>query len=114
MEQDSTVVLDVEPPVSFMAGSIDLAKLLRDLKKQQAPAVLALVKLLESKDEKVRLTAAKSLLELQVSVAKEINSDALNRMIAEMKLSGGASKRLVKVEDDRPLVDFSTIRDVSP
>ena len=115
MEENTTqVVLDVEQqPVSFLTGAIDLGRLLRDLKRQQAPAVQALVKLLDSKDEKIRLTAAKALLELSVQVAKEINSDALNRMIAEVKLTGRSSKRLVEVEDDsKPLVDFTQIREV--
>jgi len=108
-----SVVVELKQEVpSFLNGGIDLKRLLKDVARQSKPAVEALVKLLESKDEKVRLTAARTLLELQVTVAKEINSDEVNRLIAEMKLHG-ASKALVPVEDeDRPLVDFTTIREV--
>lgn len=109
----ASVVVELKQEVpSFLHGGIDLKRLLKDVAKQSKPAVEALVKLLESKDEKVRLTAAKTLLELQVTVAKEINADEVNRLIAEMKLQG-ASKALVPVEEeDRPLVDFTTIREV--
>ena len=110
----SSVVVELQPEVpSFLNGGIDLKRLLKDVAKQSKTAVEALVGLLGSKDEKTRLAAAKALLELQVTVAKEINADEVNRLIAEVKLTG-ASKALIPVEeDDRPLVDFTTIREVS-
>lgn len=108
----SVVVELKQEPQSFLTQSIDLKRLLKDVSKQSKPAVDALVKLLASQDEKIRLSAAKALLDLQVSVAKEINADQMQRLVAELKLSGG-SKRLVEVEEDnRPLVDFTTIREV--
>jgi len=110
----TSVMVELQQEVpSFLTQSIDLKRLLRDVSKQARPALDALIGLLASKDEKIRLTAAKTLLELQVSVAKEINTDQMQRLIAEVKLTG-ASKRLVPIgeDDNRPLVDFTTIREI--
>lgn len=108
------IEVELQPEVqSFLTTGIDLKRLLRDVARQSKNAVEALVKLLDSKDEKIQLTAAKALLELQVNVADKINSDQLNRLIAEMKLNGAGTKRLVNAEqENRPLVDFSTIREI--
>lgn len=109
----SVVVELVQDSPSFLKQSIDLKRLLKDVSRQSKPAVDALVGLLSSKDEKVRLAAAKSLLDLQVSVAKEVNQDQIQRLIAEFKLNSANGKSLVPLEeDDRPMVDFTTIREV--
>lgn len=105
-----------EPLPSFLAEKIDLKRLAREIGKASGTAVEVLVKLLESKDEKVRLQAATKLVELQVQVQKEISSDQMQRLIAEIKLvRGGGKKTLVQVGDGTggkkpPIVDFSQIR----
>lgn len=95
----------------FLDTPADLKKLLRSVSAQAKPAVEALVGLLVSKDEKIRLTAATKLLELQMMIAKEINSDNLNRLIAQVKIG---NKKLFPGSDDpdKPLVDFTTVRSV--
>lgn len=109
----SSVVVELQQEQhSFLTGAVDLKRLMRDVSRQSKPAVEALTKLLESKDEKIRLTAATKLLELHVSVAKEINTDHIQRLIAEIKYNRGGAKALIEVDNDRPLVDFSTIREV--
>lgn len=116
-QTDSTVVVVElkEEKQSFLTGSLDLKRLLREVSRQSKPAVDALVLLLASKDEKIRLTAAIKLLELQVSVAKEINTDQIQRLIAELKYNPTGKKNLVAVDDDdsdKPLVDFHNIQKI--
>ncbi len=110
----SAPVVELQPELqSFLTTSIDLKRLLRDVSKQAKPAVEALVALLASTDEKIKLSAAKALLELNVNVASAINDDNLKRLIAEVRLNPSGQRRLVGPEEkDAPLVDFSTIREV--
>lgn len=113
-EQSSSTVVELQSQ-SFLTSGLNLKRLLNSVAKESKNAVEALVGLLASKDEKIQLAAAKALLELHVSVAKEINSDQLNRLIAETKLGNG--KRLVSPnddddDDDRPLVDFTTVQEI--
>lgn len=101
------------PSQSFLSTPADLKRLLRQVSAQGKPAVEALVTLLESKDEKIRLTAATKLLELQIAVAKEINTDQLQRLISEVRLGKNSATPLLPGEkENRPLVDFTTIREV--
>lgn len=109
----SASVVELQPEVqSFLTTGIDLKRLLRDVSKQSRNAVEALAKLLTSQDEKIKLAAAKALLELNVNVAAAINDDNLKRLIAEVKLNPSGTRRLVAADDNTPLVDFSTIRSV--
>lgn len=108
MLQDAPQAVEVQ---SFLSTGIDLKRLLRDVAKQSRPAVEALVNLLASEDERIKLSAAKALLELNISVATAINDDALKRLIAETKIGNGP-KRLMDVDSNAPLVDFATIREV--
>lgn len=101
--------------VNFLTEKLDLDKLLKSVSRHTKVALDALVKLLESKDEKIRLTASTKLLELQVSLAKEISADQLQRLIAQARLAGPAKRGVLIDEDEqnkRPLVDFNTIRQV--
>lgn len=102
----------LQPEVqSFLTSGIDLKRLLRDVSKQQKPAVEALASLLTNNDPKIKLAAAKALLELNINVATAINDDNLKRLIAEVKLNPSGTRRLVASDEDTtPLVDFSTIR----
>lgn len=107
-DPSETQVVEVQ---SFLSGGVDLKRLLREVAKQTRPAVEALVQLLGSKDEKVKLMAAKALLELNINVATAISDDQLKRLIAETKIGNGP-KRLVDANSNIPLVDFTTIREV--
>lgn len=116
-EKGSTVSLVVEtkPDVpSFLDDKIDLKKLAREISKASGTAVEVLMKLLESKDERVKLAAASKLVEFQVQIAKEISHDQMQRLIAEIRLVRQNSKRLVDANEGpkRPIVDFATIREI--
>lgn len=108
------VVLQEEVP-SFLKDGLDLKKLLRDLAKHSSKAVDKLVTLMSNDDPKIALQAARTLVEMQVQVAKDINSDQLQRLIAQAKLGSG-QKQLIPVSgegnEDRPVVDFTTIREI--
>ena len=110
----SVVVVMQEEAPSFLTNSVDLKKLHTDIKRHTKAAIEALVSMLDSTDQKIKLTAATKLLEFQVAVAKELSSDQMQRLIAEVKLVKNPKSNLVPVEDhkSRPLVDFTTIRSV--
>lgn len=120
-EKSSTVslVVETQPELpSFLDDKIDLKKLAREISKATSAAVEVLLKLLESKDERVRLEAAKKLVDLQVQIAKEISTDQMNRLIAEIKLVRAPQKNLIEAPDGgngdkpKPVVDFTTIRTI--
>lgn len=116
-DKGSTVslVVETQPDLpSFLDDKIDLKKLAREISKATSTAVDVLMKLLDSKDERVRLEAAKKLVEFQVQIAKEISADQMQRLIAEIKLVRAPTQKLVPADEGkkRPLVDFSTIREV--
>lgn len=98
---------------SFLTKTVDLKRVAKELTKASSTAVEVLLKLLESKDERVRMQAATKLLEFQITVAKEISHDQMQRLIAEIKLNGGSTKKLIAAQEGgkkRPVVDFQTIR----
>lgn len=111
---NTSVTVVMKDEKNFLADPIDLKKLMKDLNKSSKTAIDVLLSLMASDvDPKIKLTAATKLLELQVAVAKEINTDQLQRLIADVK-HGAASKSSISLKDDpnRPLVDFTTIRSV--
>lgn len=103
-----------EQTASFTTTALDLKDLLKNLAKHGKKAAQKLADGLESKDEKIAQTAAIKLLELQVEVAKQINNDQLNRLVAQVKLGNGKSVKEISLDEDkgRPLVDFATIQEV--
>ena len=115
MDASTAVAVDMKKDVpSFLRGSIDLKRVLRDVSKQSKTAIEALVGLLSSEDERVRANAAKTLLELQVTLAKEVNNDQITRLIAELRWTNNP-KTLVPLDDDddmTPIVDFSQVREI--
>ncbi len=99
--------------IDFSLGAIDLQSLLTALKSKQRKAVDKIVLLMEtSEDEKVVFQCAKTLLDLNVSVAKEISVDQLTRAVAEMKRQAASGMILGKAENNTPLVDFNNIQDI--
>ena len=122
-ENKGSTVMVVETQTalpSFLDDKLDLKKMARDISKASSKAVEVLLKLLESKDEKVRLTAATKLVEFQVQIAKEVSNDQLQRLVAEIKLVRGAgrTKNLVPLQDGgkrentTPVIDFSRVLEI--
>lgn len=109
-----TVALQVKKN-TFLDTEIDLKRLSRELSKASKDAVEVLVKMLESKDVRLQMQAAIKLLEFDIDVKKAIAQDQIQRVIAEIKLSGGGSKTLELADGDKkkPIVDFGTIRSIS-
>jgi hypothetical protein len=113
------VTLEEENP-SFLNGGVDLKKLQKDLARHSKAAIEVLVAELQHKTSaEIRIRAATKLLEFQVQVAKEINADQVQRMIAEIKLNRNPQNKLIPVKDsedgeekNKPIVDFSNIREV--
>ena len=83
------------------------AALLKLLSKESADAVDTLNKLLKSEDDKVKLGAAKAIIELQRDLANDINTDDLQRLIANVKYNGPGELE----EDDTPQINFTDIID---
>ena len=70
----------------------------------------------EAADPKLRLDAAKYLVESNIKIATEINKDQLTRMIAEAKLIGAMGQQTKTIGDETSnektavIVDFSMIQ----
>lgn len=101
---------------SFVRKKHDLDKLSKKLAKEVEAAVDALINILETtKDEKVRLAAAKSLIEYNIDVSDKINKDEMQRLIAEVRLNPtGAAGRLEADSSgiSRAVINFNEIQDV--
>jgi len=113
----SVVVVTQEENPSFLTDNIDLKKLHKELSKVSKEAIDVLLACLKSQDERLRMSAATKLLEFQVTVSKEINTDQMQRLIAEIKLNHGPKGRLTPLDGEeeekpRPIVDFSNIRSI--
>lgn len=111
------VTVLTEANQSFLNGSIssDLKSLLLALKRTSKAAVDVLVKIMEDDkiDPKVKVSAAKALLDSQVEIASKISADSIQRLIAEIKLNRGVHHSQQLVEDDsKPVVNFTEIRAV--
>lgn len=91
-----------------------LKALSRELGKHTGTAVEALVALLtdEKVEPKVKKDAAIALLELQVKVKEKISSDAIARLIAEVKLNPTKRAQLSGEDNNVPLVDFGSVQKV--
>ncbi len=70
----------------------------------------------EAADPKLRLDAAKYIVESNIKIATEINKDQLTRMIAEAKLIGAMGQQTKTIGDETSnektavIVDFSMIQ----
>lgn len=112
------VTVEEEKP-NFMhkeAKDSEFYPLLKSLKKTSKKAIEVLEAGMDSNDERVRTSCAKSLLDMLLAVTKEHNTDQMQRMIAHCRLIGSGQKTLVPVANSekdvmkKPVVDFSTIR----
>lgn len=108
-----------DKPMTFIKDNNELTKLLKRLEKATTKAVDVIEDIMESsKDEKVRMQAATKLLEFQVATSKEINTQNMQNMIAEIKLNRDAGGlRGIGYGDasessNVPLVDFGTIKTI--
>lgn len=108
-----TVALQ-EKKQSFLADEVQLKQMGKSLSKASKTAIDVLVQMLDSQDEKTRMTAAIKLVEFDIDVKKAISADQMQRLIAEVKLNGSGGSKTLEIEEaerkKRPIVDFSNIR----
>ena len=99
----------VEEKPSFVKKSHELDKLLKKLSKESDGAVDFLREMMEDKtiDTKYRIDCASKIIAFQMETAKDINTENIQRLVAEIKMKGPT--QLVP-QNKTPLVDFNTIR----
>ena len=95
--------------VSFIREEHELSKLSKNIRKLNTKALAVLEDSLSDEDPKIRMEAAKTLLKMDIDISKIINEDAMNRIIAELKVNGELKE--VK-SNNTPLIDFNNIQDV--
>lgn len=95
--------------VSFIREEHELSKLSKSVRKLNTKALAVLEDSLSDEDPKIRMEAAKTLLKMDIDISKIINEDAMNRIIAELKVNGEVKE--VK-SNNTPLIDFNNIQDV--
>lgn len=112
----TAIIVSPEKPITFVKDSHALTKPLKKLLKVSEAAIAALEAGLQSQDEKVRVACADKLLGHLEAMSKEVNSDQITRLIAEIKFnrapmlpdgeSEGNSAKVI------PTVDFTTVQTV--
>ncbi len=95
--------------VSFIREEHELSKLSKNIRKLNTKALAVLEDSLSDEDPKIRMEAAKTLLKMDIDISKIINEDAMNRIIAELKVNGEVKE--IK-SNNTPLIDFNNIQDV--
>lgn len=115
----SVNVVTQEANPSFLAttgGWHELKKLIKEANKASIKALDALIQIMENtEDDKLKAQCAKDIIQMTVALNKEVNTDQMQRLIAEIRLNRGPQGKLVQLEDgeDKPLppkVDFNTIK----
>lgn len=97
---------------SFYRKKGELTSLLKSLTKVSEDAIEVLVEGLKSDDEKVRVSCADKLLTFQVSTAKAVNDDNLQRLILEIKLAKGGGPREL-ADEQKPTFCFDVVQEVN-
>lgn len=88
----------------------ELAAILKKLTAESEDAVEKIVAIMnESKDDRLVLSAASKLLDMQRQIALDINNDNMQRLIANVKFGG--PRQLSVEDDDTPKINFTDIID---
>lgn len=96
-------------PKSVFKNTHELSKTVRGLRKISGRALEVLEEGLHSEDEKTRMIAAEKILKFYEVMSKEVNQDALNRLILEVKSSGLIGQGSTAEDDDTPRLDFDNL-----
>ncbi len=103
--------------LTFVRDGHELSSALKYLTKASKMALVRLKAATRSEDERIALDASKSILDFHVKIATEINKDALQRTLLEIKHNQTQQgiKQVGHEEETqrRPLVNFNDIQDVS-
>lgn len=112
----TVVVVPDENAGTFIKRNHELQGLLNDLNSASPEALRVIKEIMNNKksDDKLRLACADKILNFQVSVAGQINSETVQRQVAEIKFNrgpmplGGEARDV----DNTPVIDFNTIRTI--
>lgn len=88
----------------------ELQKVIKGLSKGSEKALERLLKLVDSTDEKIALSAAKTWLDTLKEMQGQVEKQELQILLVNAKISG---PRLQGVEDNTPLVDFNNIQEIN-
>jgi len=115
------VVQSVQTGHGFLQKKTPFDAMLRRVQKVTPAAIdflEATMKNKESKDEKLKVEAAKKLIDVHMSLMKEKNNDKISRLEKQIRLMGksdndGEFSTAGDDYDDTPLVNFDEVIDVS-
>lgn len=102
--------------LTFIRDGHELSNTLKYLAKANRASIRKLNALSRSSDERIALDAAKTIVDLNLKIATEINKDALQRTLLEIKHNQQqAGIRHIEDEEGRslkPLVNFNEIQEI--
>lgn len=88
----------------------ELHKVIKSLSKGADKALAKLLELVDSEDEKIAFSAAKTWLDTLKEMQGQVEKQELQILLVNAKISG---PRLQGVEDNTPLVDFNNIQEIN-
>lgn len=88
----------------------ELQKVIKSLSKGSEKALERLLTLVDSTDEKIAFSAAKTWLDTLKEMQGQVEKQELQILLVNAKISG---PRLQGVEDNTPLVDFNNIQEIN-
>lgn len=88
----------------------ELHKVIKSLSKGSEKALAKLLELVDSTDEKIAFSAAKTWLDTLKEMQGQVEKQELQILLVNAKISG---PRLQGVEDNTPLVDFNNIQEIN-
>lgn len=109
------ITLQTKEIPTFVKKKHELDKLLKSIEKVSPEAVKLLTDTMNNEkiELKVRIDCAKTIIELNKSLAQQISADEMARLIAEVKLGSGTSKTLTLEDKPKaPALNFEDIREV--
>ena len=98
----------------FIRDKHELSNTLKYLAKANRASIRKLNALSRSQDERIALDAARTIVDLNLKIATEINKDALQRTLLEIKHTQ-QQQGIKQIEDDgriKPLVNFNEIQEI--
>lgn len=103
----------IEEP-TFLRSKHELEGLLEKLGKASDAAVKFLKDVVEDVEQspKMRMECASKIIAYQMEASKEINTDNIQRLVAEIKVKQLGAPAGGKLIPNRAVVDFSKIQDV--
>lgn len=115
-EEKSPAAMTPAGKLTFIRDGHELSNTLKYLAKANRASIRKLNALSRSSDERIALDAAKTIVDLNLKIATEINKDALQRTLLEIKhnqMQQGIKQ--IDSEDGgriKPLVNFNEIQEI--